>query len=65
MLIGYARVSTTDQDLSSQEDVLKSAGCEKIYTDVVSGLRPLDQACILRCPICAKAICWLCGDLIA
>lgn len=39
MLIGYARVSTSDQDLSSQEDVLKSIGCEKIYTDVVSGVK--------------------------
>ena len=39
MLIGYARVSTTDQDLSSQENVLKSAGCEDIYTDIVSGVK--------------------------
>lgn len=39
MLIGYARVSTSDQDLSSQEDVLKSAGCEKIYTDAVNGVK--------------------------
>lgn len=39
MLIGYARVSTSEQDLSSQEDVLKSMGCEKIYTDVVSGVK--------------------------
>ena len=39
MLIGYACVSTTDQDLRSQADVLKSAGCEDIYTDVVRGVK--------------------------
>jgi DNA invertase Pin-like site-specific DNA recombinase len=39
MLIGYARVSTSDQDLRSQEDVLKSVGCDDIYTDVVSGVK--------------------------
>jgi predicted site-specific integrase-resolvase len=39
MLIGYARVSTSEQDLRSQEDVLKNAGCDDIYTDVVRGVK--------------------------
>lgn len=38
MKIGYARVSTKDQNLDLQIDDLKKAGCEKIYQDLgVSG----------------------------
>lgn len=38
MLIGYARVSKDDQNLDSQRDELKMSGCEKIYTDKISGV---------------------------
>ncbi len=48
MIIGYARVSTDDQNLVLQLVALKKEGCEKIYQDTVSGMkknRPgLDEA---------------------
>ena len=38
-LIGYARVSTGDQDMSLQIAALERAGCARIFTDVASGAK--------------------------
>jgi DNA invertase Pin-like site-specific DNA recombinase len=38
-MFGYARVSTRDQDLTSQEHELRNAGCAKVYKEKVSGAK--------------------------
>lgn len=48
MLVGYARVSTDDQNLDLQKDALQSCGCERIFEDRISGAKSerkgLDEA---------------------
>ena len=39
MLIGYARVSTIDQNLGRQIDQLTAAGCERIFQEKVTGTK--------------------------
>ena len=39
LILGYARVSTDDQDLTLQRDHLRAAGCNKLFAEKVSGAR--------------------------
>ena len=39
MLIGFARVSTPDQNLELQREALTKAGCQKVFEDQISGTR--------------------------
>ena len=39
MLIGYARVSTQQQTLALQQDALKQAACDRLFTDTLSGAK--------------------------
>ena len=49
MIVGYARVSTTDQSLDIQDQALRAAGCERVFGEKVSGTtadRPELKACL-------------------
>jgi DNA invertase Pin-like site-specific DNA recombinase len=37
MIVGYARVSTDGQTLDAQQAALRSAGCERVYSEKISG----------------------------
>ncbi|MEE4244548.1 MAG: recombinase family protein [Kangiellaceae bacterium] len=39
MLIGYARISTLEQNHDLQLDTLTQAGCQTIYTETMSGAK--------------------------
>lgn len=71
-LVGYARVSTTDQDLTHQIAVLTSAGCRKIFSEKMTGttkegrqalddcldyLREGDTLVITRIDLACHAVC--------
>lgn len=56
MIFGYARVSSSDQNISPQIELLKENGCEKIFTDIASGVRE-DRLGSMKCfPTCGKEI---------
>lgn len=48
MLLGYARVSTEDQDLSLQRAALAEAGCRRIYEEKASGAAGRSRPELLR-----------------
>ena len=68
--IGYARVSSTDQDFDAQVERLKAAGCAQVYSEKVSGkstngrhalqkamaLRPGDTLVVVRLDRLARSI---------
>jgi DNA invertase Pin-like site-specific DNA recombinase len=61
MRIGYARVSTPEQKLDLQTEALRSAGCEPLFTDTVSGAkaeRPGLQQALAACQAGDTLVVW-------
>lgn len=57
MMIGYARVSTDEQNLDLQRDALKDAGCESVFVDKVSGASIKRPGLARRCDRQTLATC--------
>ena len=65
MYIGYARVSTDDQDLSLQRDALNAAGCDRIFTDTMSGAKAERPGLRMRSITAGQGTRWSSGAWIA
>ena len=67
MLVGYARVSTLDQNLDLQRDTLRKAGCERLFEEKKSGKagtkRPEFEAALAY--LRPQTTSWWCGSSIA
>src|SRR5271168_1687953 len=48
MLLGYARVSTVDQNLALQRDALSEAGCQRIFTEQSRARLQTARLCMTR-----------------
>jgi Resolvase, N terminal domain len=62
MLIGYARVSSNEQDNAAQVAALKAAKCERIYREQESGGRWVGPNCSGLWISSVRAMCWWCGN---
>ena len=62
MRIGYARVSTRDQNLEMQLDALAKAACMRIFTDKLSGTQDDRPGLKEALSTCAKPIPWWSGS---
>ena len=57
-LVGYARVSTRDQDYNGQQAELEAAGCSQIYREKESAPGPIGRNCARPSPGWNPATCW-------
>jgi DNA invertase Pin-like site-specific DNA recombinase len=57
MLIGYARVSTTDQETATQVAALKAAGCERVFEKYYAGASRLSMMRRVAISIMVSDVC--------